>query len=102
MLRITRYGIISTMKEGARAQRKEWLKMAIDPIILETEVMKLSIAARARLAEKLILSLDAPSEEENLHLWVDEAERRLRDLHEGKAKEVSAEDALRRARAVIS
>jgi putative addiction module component (TIGR02574 family) len=90
------------MKEGARAQRKEWLKMAIDPIILETEVMKLSIAARARLAEKLILSLDAPSEEENLHLWVDEAERRLRDLHEGKAKEVSAEDALRRARAVIS
>lgn len=76
--------------------------MAIDPIILETEVMKLSIAARARLAEKLILSLDAPSEEENLHLWVDEAERRLRDLHEGKAKEVSAEDALRRARAVIS
>jgi putative addiction module component (TIGR02574 family) len=76
--------------------------MAIDPRILETEVMKLSIEARARLAEKLILSLDAPSEEENLHLWVDEAERRLRDLHEGKAKEVSAEDALRRARAVIS
>jgi putative addiction module component (TIGR02574 family) len=76
--------------------------MAIDPRILETEVMKLSIEARARLAKKLILSLDAPSEEENLHLWVDEAERRLRDLHEGKAKEVSAEDALRRARSVIS
>ncbi|KAF0220520.1 MAG: addiction module [Geobacteraceae bacterium] len=69
---------------------------------LETEVMKLNIEARARLAEKLILSLDAPSEEENLRLWVAEAERRLRDLREGKAKEIPAKEVLRRARAAIS
>jgi hypothetical protein len=76
--------------------------MAIDPKILETEVLKLSLEARARLAEKLILSLDAPSEEENLHLWVVEAERRLKELREGKAKEISAEDALRSARTALS
>jgi putative addiction module component (TIGR02574 family) len=57
---------------------------------------------RARLAEKLILSLDAPPEEENLRLWVAEAERRLQELRAGKAKEIPARDVFRRARAAIS
>ena len=68
---------------------------------LEAEIMKLGLDARAKLAEKIILSLDAPSDEENLQLWVQEAERRLKDLREGKAKEVAAEDVFRRARAAI-
>ena len=68
---------------------------------LEAEIMKLSLDARAKLAERIILSLDAPSEEENLQLWVQEAERRLKDLREGKAKEGAAEDVFRRARAAI-
>ena len=68
---------------------------------LETAVMNLSLEGRARLAEKLILSLDAPSEEENLYLWVIEAEKRLKELREGKAKEIPAEEAFRRARAAI-
>ena len=76
--------------------------MAMNVEQLEAEVMRLSLEARARLAEKLILSLDAPTEEENLRLWVAEAERRLRDLREGKAKEVPAEEVLRRARSAIS
>lgn len=71
--------------------------MAINVEDLEAEVMKLSLEARARLAEKLILSLDAPSDEGNLMLWVTEAERRLWDLRKGKAKEVPAKDVLRRA-----
>ncbi|MFH0802356.1 MAG: addiction module protein [bacterium] len=75
--------------------------MAINPEKLETQVMKLNIKARARLAEKLILSLDAPPEEENLILWVAEAERRLSDLQAGKAKEISAPQVFRRARAAI-
>lgn len=57
---------------------------------------------RARLAEKLLLSLDAPSEEENLLLWVAEAERRLRSLRAGKAREIPGDDVLRRAREAIS
>lgn len=69
---------------------------------LENKVMQLSLEARARLAEKLILSLDVPSEEENLHLWVAEAERRLNELREGKAKEVPAKEVFRQARVIIS
>jgi hypothetical protein len=76
--------------------------MAMNVENLEAEAMKLSLEARARLAKKLILSLDSPSDEENLTLWVTEAERRLRDLRKGKAKEVPAAEVLRRARAVVS
>jgi len=76
--------------------------MAMNDEQLEVEIMKLDLDARARLAEKLILSLDAPSDEENLRLWVTEAERRLRELREGRAKEVPAEEVFRRARQAIS
>lgn len=76
--------------------------MAMNDEQLEAEIMKLGLDARARLAEKLILSLDAPSDEENLRLWVAEAERRLRDLREGRAKEIPAEEVFRRARQAIS
>ena len=74
--------------------------MDIDQI--EAEIMRLNLNQRASLAEKLLLSLDAPTDEENLKMWVLEAERRLRDLREGKAKEVPAEEVLNRARAAIS
>lgn len=76
--------------------------MAMNDEQLEAEIMKLGLDARARLAEKLILSLDAPSDEENLRLWVAEAERRLRDLREGRAKEIPAEEVFRQARQAIS
>lgn len=76
--------------------------MAMNDEQLDAEIMKLDLDARARLAEKLILSLDVPSDEENLHLWVVEAERRLRDLREGRAKEIPAEEMFRRARQAIS
>ena len=69
---------------------------------LEAKVLKLGIEDRSRLAEKLILSLDAPQEEENMRLWVAEAERRLQQLRAGKAKEIPARDVLRRARAAIA
>jgi putative addiction module component (TIGR02574 family) len=69
---------------------------------LEAKVMKLGIEDRARLAQKLILSLDAPPEEENLRLRVAEAERRLRELRAGKAKEIPARVVLRRARAAFA
>jgi len=47
------------------------------------------------------LSLDAPSDEENLRLWVLEAERRLKELREGKAREIPSEEVFRRARTAI-
>ncbi len=69
---------------------------------IEAEVMNLGLEGRARLAEKLLLSLEAPSAEENLRLWVMEAESRLRDLREGRATEVPADEAFRRARATLA
>ena len=68
----------------------------------KTAALKLDVAARARLAGSLLLSLDAPSDEENLHLWVDESERRLNDLRAGRAKEIPMSEALGRARAALA
>ena len=69
---------------------------------LEAEALKLNLAERALLAERLFLSLDAPTEENNLALWVAEAERRLAELRAGVAEEVPAQEVLRRARAAIT
>ena len=43
---------------------------------LEAEALKLSLEARARLAERLLESLENLSDEENARLWNAEAERR--------------------------
>jgi hypothetical protein len=43
---------------------------------IETEALKLSLEARARLAERLLESLENLSDEENARLWGAEAERR--------------------------
>ena len=47
---------------------------------LETEVLKLNPACRARLAGKLLNSLETLSEAEVERLWVEEAERRNEEL----------------------
>ena len=46
---------------------------------LEAEALNLNLEMRARLAGRLILSLDNPSESEVERLWLDEAERRLEE-----------------------
>ena len=76
--------------------------MAMTMQQLEAELFRLDIQSRAKLAEKLILSIDAPNEEENLQLWVAEAERRLADLRAGKAREIPSEEVFRGIRAAIS
>lgn len=68
---------------------------------LEQEVMNLNIDERALLAEKLILSLDAPSETDNLKLWVKEAERRLKEMRADTTKEISAKEVFMRAKNAI-
>ena len=68
---------------------------------LEGEVLKLEPRVRARLARKLLESLEALSEEENERLWVEEAERRdvIWDSMPGSGR--SAPDVLRDARAKL-
>ena len=45
---------------------------------LETEALKLTPRERARLAERLLQSLENLSDDENARLWAEEAERRDR------------------------
>ena len=75
--------------------------MLSDIQMLENQALNLSFDARMRLTEKLIISLDTSSEEDNLQFWIIEAEKRLKSLREGKAVEIPAEDAFRQARAAI-
>ena len=69
---------------------------------LEAEVLKLAPAARARLAEKLLESLETLSEEENQEVWLDEAGRRDADLEANPERGRAAEDVLRDVRARLA
>lgn len=66
---------------------------------LEAEALKLAPAARARLAEKLLESLETLSDEENAQLWAEEAARR--DEAWESADAYAASDVFREARAPI-
>ena len=65
---------------------------------LESEAMKLDPKARARLAGKLLESLDTLSEAENEQTWAKEAERRDRDLDSDPDGGRGADAVLRDAR----
>ena len=67
---------------------------------LALEALKLSTAARAKLARKLLGSLEPLSEVEIDRLWLDEAERRDRELDTAHG-EVPIEQVLERARASL-
>jgi len=58
---------------------------------LEDEALHLPEQERARLAHKLLLSLDAQGEIEIAEDWRGEAKRRAEDLDSGLATAVSAE-----------
>ena len=66
---------------------------------IEAEALQLSPGARAHLAERLLRSLEALSEEENEALWIAEAQRRDQELDAGDAVVRPAEDVFRDARA---
>lgn len=73
--------------------------MAMNVQDLEAEVLRLDPRERARLAERLLRSLEALSDEENETLWVEEAERREAEIDAGTARVRPAEEALQEARA---
>ena len=66
---------------------------------LEAEALKLSPKSRARLAEKLLHSLEGLTDAEIERAWVEEAQRRDNEWDEGEAK--PAEKVLREARSRI-
>jgi hypothetical protein len=68
---------------------------------IEAEALKLDPKARARLAEKLLESLEDLSESENARLWADEAERRDAEWNARTGAGRSASTVLRAARAKL-
>jgi putative addiction module component (TIGR02574 family) len=72
--------------------------MASDLLDLEKRLLRLPSETRARLAERLIASLDDLSDEENERLWVDEAERRMQAFKAGRLSARPAEDVIREVR----
>jgi len=68
---------------------------------IEAEALNLSGEERAELAQKLLLSLDTPSEEEIAEDWLMEAQRRARELDEGIVQPVPVEEVRRKAQALL-
>ncbi len=68
---------------------------------LEREALNLPPEDRAKLAQELLESLDSMSAVENERLWLDEADRRARQIDEGLAAPVSGEDVSRKARVLL-
>ncbi len=73
--------------------------MSIEEI--ETAALQLEPKARARLANRLLESLDELSPEENDRVWAEEAQRRAEAMNAGTLSSRSAEDVFRDAQARI-
>ena len=76
--------------------------MAMNLEQLATEAMKLALEERAQLASRLLLSLEEPSESETERLWLEEAERRLKEFREGRVQGIPGDQVFRRAIAELS
>jgi len=68
---------------------------------VESQALKLSRRDRARLAQRLISSLDEEGEADAEQLWRAEAERRLAELKSGKVVGIPAEKVLRKVRSAL-
>ncbi len=76
------------------------METKLDEVI--TAALQLGIEERAELADRLLLSLDEPSEAEVERLWLEEAERRLKEFRSGKVRSIPADEVFRRAMDDIS
>jgi putative addiction module component (TIGR02574 family) len=75
--------------------------MAHSLVDLEKDVMRLPAEDRARLAVRLLSSLEETTEspEEIEKLWIAEAERRFQELREGVVKGIPAQEVFAELRA---
>ena len=70
----------------------------MNPDELERAALKLDAKGRARLAERLLESLEDLSPEENARIWAEEAQRRDAALDSGTLSGRPAEEVFREAR----
>jgi len=68
---------------------------------VESRALKLSAVDRARLAERLISSLDEEADADAEVMWVREGERRLDELRTGKVRGRAATTVFRKVRSAL-
>jgi putative addiction module component (TIGR02574 family) len=68
---------------------------------LESKALRLPRRERARLAQRLISSLDPEVDADVEKLWLQEAERRLDELKSGKVAGIPAQKVIRKARSML-
>lgn len=73
----------------------------MNPTTIEREALHLPALDRAKLAHKLLLSLEDMSEPEIEEAWLDEAERRAAEIDQGLVQLIPAEEVSRKARALL-
>jgi putative addiction module component (TIGR02574 family) len=66
------------------------------------EALALPSEARARLADRLVESLDPTEDEAMRELWAAEAIRRLDEVRSGRVKTISGEEGLARVRRAVN
>jgi len=73
-----------------------------DPVReIESKALKLPLKERARLAERLLSSLDQETDPGADELWLQEAERRLDELEPGNVSGVPVEQVFEKARSTL-
>ena len=73
----------------------------MNPEQIKHEALSLPEEQKADLAQKLLFSLDAPSEGEVARDWIDEAVHRANELDDGLSKRVPAEEVMQKARFLL-
>lgn len=68
---------------------------------LFNEAISLPIEIRAKLVEKLLLSLN-PSQKEIDKLWAKEAEKRVEEIRSGKVKTIPGKEVFKKIRARLN
>jgi putative addiction module component (TIGR02574 family) len=68
---------------------------------LDARALRLPRQERARLAQRLISSLDPEVDADVDKLWLHEAERRLSELKSGRVAGIPAEKVIRKARSTL-
>lgn len=69
--------------------------------LIEYEALHLPVSERAKLAHKLLLSLDNMSESEIGDAWLDEAVRRADEIDQGLVQLIPAGEVSRKARNLL-
>ena len=76
--------------------------MAKTTEVIENEIRSLSVNDRMHLLRDLIADLDGGMDEDVEKAWLEEAERRYKELKEGEVELIPAEEVFTRARAQLN